>query len=133
MSELRAYLKRVSLVMIAVLTMATAFSSVANASMVSTGDMIQQEQTQLDRQQLLNMLEKQEVQDKLSELGVSKDTVAERINNLTPAELADFEQQLAQAPTGEGVVGVIVLFFVVFIVTDMLCATDIFPFVRCIR
>ena len=133
MSELRAYLKRVSLVMIAVLTMATAFSGVANASMVSTGDMIQQEQTQLDRQQLLNMLEKQEVQDKLSELGVSKDTVAERINNLTPAELADFEQQLAQAPAGEGVVGVIVLFFVVFIVTDMLCATDIFPFVRCIR
>ncbi|XKH00336.1 PA2779 family protein [Marinobacter nauticus] len=133
MSELRAYLKRVSIIMIAVLTMATTFSSVANASMVSTGDMIQQEQTQLDRQQLLNMLEKQEVQDKLSELGVSKDTVAERINNLTPAELADFEQQLAQAPAGEGVVGVIVLFFVVFIVTDMLCATDIFPFVRCIR
>ena len=133
MSELRAYLKRVSIVMIAVLTMATTFSSVANASMVSTGDMIQQEQTQLDRQQLLNMLEKQEVQDKLSELGVSKDTVAERINNLTPAELADFEQQLAQAPAGEGVVGIIVLFFVVFIVTDMLCATDIFPFVRCIR
>ncbi|KXS52885.1 PA2779 family protein [Marinobacter persicus] len=133
MSELRAYLKQVSIVMIALLAMATTFSSVANASMVSTGDMIQQEQTQLDRQQLLNMLEKQEVQDKLSELGVSKDTVAERINNLTPAELADFEQQLAQAPAGEGVVGVIVLFFVVFIVTDMLCATDIFPFVRCIR
>lgn len=133
MPELRGYLKQISLVMIAVLAMATTFSSVANAAMVSTGDMIQQEQTQLDRQQLLNMLEKQEVQDKLSELGVSKDTVADRINNLTPAELADFEQQLAEAPAGEGVVGVIVLFFLVFIVTDMLCATDLFPFVRCIR
>jgi Na+-transporting NADH:ubiquinone oxidoreductase subunit NqrC len=133
MPELRGYLKQISLVMIAVLAMATTFSSVANAAMVSTGDMIQQEQAQLDRQQLLNMLEKQEVQDKLSELGVSKDTVADRINNLTPAELADFEQQLAEAPAGEGVVGVIVLFFLVFIVTDMLCATDLFPFVRCIR
>jgi len=133
MPELRGYLKQISLVMIAVLAMATTFSSVANAAMVSTGDMIQQEQTQLDRQQLLNMLEKQEVQDKLSELGVSKDTVADRINNLTPAELADFEQQLAEAPAGEGVVGIIVLFFLVFIVTDMLCATDLFPFVRCIR
>ncbi|GHD44172.1 hypothetical protein SAMN05216429_10324 [Marinobacter persicus] len=133
MSELRGCLKQISLVMIAVLAMATTFSSVANATMVSTGDMIQQEQTQLDRQQLLNMLEKQDVQDKLSELGVSKDTVAERIQNLTPAELAEFEQQLAQAPAGEGVVGIIVLFFLVFIVTDMLCATDLFPFVRCIR
>lgn len=133
MSELRTYLKQISLIMIAVLAMATTFSSVANASMVSTGEMIQQEQTQLDRQELLNMLEKQEVQNKLAELGVSQDTVAERINNLTPAELADFEQQLAQAPAGEGVVGIIVLFFLVFIVTDMLCATDLFPFVRCIR
>ena len=49
------------------------------------------------------------------------------------AELAEFEQQLAEAPTGEGVVGIIVLFLVVFIITDMLCATDLFPFVKCIR
>jgi parvulin-like peptidyl-prolyl isomerase len=133
MSELRAYLKQISLVMVAILTLATTFSTAAHAGMVSTGDMIQQEQTQLDRQQLLSMLEKQEVQNKLAELGVSQDQVAERINNLTPAELAEFEQQLAEAPAGEGVVGVIVLFFVIFIVTDMLCATDLFPFVRCIR
>ena len=133
MSELRAYLRQISLVMVAVLTLATTFSTVAHAGMVGTGDMIQQEQTQLDRQQLLSLLEKQEVQDKLAELGVSKDQVADRINNLTPAELAEFEQQLAKAPAGEGVVGVVVLLFVLFVVTDLLCATDLFPFVRCIR
>ena len=27
----------------------------------------------------------------------------------------------------------IVLFLLVFIITDMLCATDLFPFVKCIR
>ena len=79
------------------------------------------------------MLEQQEVKEKLAELGVSEDQVAERIQNLTPAELADFEQQLAEAPTGEGVVGVIVLFLLVFIITDMLCATDLFSFINCIR
>ena len=87
----------------------------------------------IDRQQLLEMLEQQEVKEKLAELGVSEDQVAERIQNLTPAELADFEQQLAEAPTGEGVVGVIVLFLLVFIITDMLCATDLFSFINCIR
>ncbi|MBB5321417.1 PA2779 family protein [Marinobacter oulmenensis] len=133
MPGIRSYLKQISLAMVAVLTLATTFSTVAQASMVGTGDVIQQEQTQLDRQQLLDMLEKQEVQEKLADLGVSKDQVAERIQNLTPSELADFEQQLAEAPAGEGVVGVIVLFLLVFIVTDMLCATDLFPFVRCIR
>jgi hypothetical protein len=31
------------------------------------------------------------------------------------------------------VVGIIVLFLVIFIITDMLCATDIFSFVKCLR
>jgi hypothetical protein len=95
--------------------------------------MIGQQQVQLDRQQLLNMLERQDVQDKLADLGVSQDQVKERIQNLTPTELADFEQQLAEAPAGQDVVGIIVLFLLVFIITDMLCATNIFPFINCIR
>ena len=74
------------------------------------------------------MLEDQGVKAKLQQLGVSEAQVEERIQNLTPTELAEFEQQLAEAPTGEGVVGIIVLFLLVFIITDMLCATDLFPF-----
>jgi len=133
MSEIRNYLKQVSLVMAVLIAMATTFSTTAHAGMVGTGEIIQQQQTELDRQQLLNMLEKQEVQEKLAEMGVSKDQVADRIQNLTPTELADFEQQLAEAPAGQDVVGIIVLFLLVFIITDMLCATNIFSFINCIR
>lgn len=133
MSEIRNYLKQVSLVMAVLMAMATTFSTAAHAGMVGTGEIIQQQQTELDRQQLLTMLEKQEVQEKLAEMGVSKDQVADRIQNLTPAELADFEQQLAEAPAGQDVVGIIVLFLLVFIITDMLCATNIYPFINCIR
>ncbi|MGS7337782.1 PA2779 family protein, partial [Enterobacter kobei] len=46
---------------------------------------------------------------------------------------AQFNQQLDQAPAGAGVVGIIVLFLVIFIITDMLCATNIFNFVKCIN
>jgi hypothetical protein len=119
--------------MAVLLAFTTTFSMSANAGMVGTGELIQQQQVDLDRQQLLEMLEDQEVKAKLQQLGVTEAQVAERIQNLTPAELAEFEQQLAEAPTGEGVVGIIVLFLVVFIITDMLCATDLFPFVKCIR
>ncbi|WP_442915606.1 PA2779 family protein [Marinobacter sp. C2H3] len=133
MSDLRRYLKQVSFVLMAVFTLASTFSATAQASMVGTGDLIQQQQTSVDRQQLLNMLDRQDVQEKLTQLGVSKDEVADRVNNLTPSELAQFNDTLSEAPAGEGVVGIIVLFFLVFIVTDMLCATDIFPFVNCIR
>lgn len=32
----------------------------------------------------------------------------------------------------QDVVGIIVLFLLVFIIADMLCATNVFPFVNCI-
>ena len=133
MNGIRKHLRKFSLTMAVLLAFATTFSLSANAGMVGTGELIQQQQVDLDRQQLLEMLEHQDVKAKLQQLGVTEAQVAERIQNLTPAELAEFEQQLAEAPTGEGVVGIIVLFLVVFIITDMLCATDLFPFVKCIR
>lgn len=133
MSGIRNHLKHVSLIMSLMLMLGTVWSSAATAAMVSTGTMISEQQVQVDRQQLLSMLEKQQVQTKLADMGVSEDQVRDRINSLTPQELSDFQQQLAEAPAGEGVVGIIVLFLVIFIVTDMLCATDIFPFVNCIR
>ncbi|MAF88358.1 MAG: hypothetical protein CMK91_11390, partial [Pseudomonas sp.] len=74
-----------------------------------------------------------DVQKKLEAMGVERDQVEKRINGLTAAELAQFNQQLDQAPAGAGVVGVIVLFLVIFIITDMLCATNIFNFVNCIN
>nr|WP_322868738.1 PA2779 family protein [Marinobacter guineae] len=115
------------------MALGSVWSVTATAGMVGTGEMISEQQVQLDRQQLVDMLEKQEVQDKLADLGVSQDQVKERIQNLTPAELADFERQLAEAPAGQDVVGIIVLFLLVFIITDMLCATNVFPFVNCLR
>ncbi|MGP9833176.1 PA2779 family protein [Marinobacter sp. NSM] len=133
MNSLRRHMKRLSLIMVILMSFATTFSVSAHAGMVGTGELIQQQQTDLDRQQLLDMLDDQNVKDKLAQMGFSEAQVAERIQNLTPAELADFEQQLAEAPAGEGVVGVIVLFLLVFIITDMLCATNLFSFVNCIR
>ena len=97
------------------------------------GEVLTEQQQQVDRQQLLSMLDDQQVKDKLLAMGVERDQVENRINNLTSAELAQFNQQLSEAPAGAGIVGIIVLFLVIFIITDMLCATDIFSFVKCIN
>ncbi|AEF22722.1 PA2779 family protein [Pseudomonas fulva] len=105
----------------------------ANAAMIGTGEVLTLQQQQVDRQQLLSMLDDQQVKDKLLAMGVERDQVENRINNLTSAELAQFNQQLSEAPAGAGIVGIIVLFLVIFIITDMLCATDIFSFVKCIN
>ena len=133
MSGIRKHLRYVSFFMAMMMALGSVWSASATAGMVGTGEMIGQQQVQLDRQELISMLDRQDVQAKLADLGVSQDQVKERIQNLTPAELADFERQLAEAPAGQDVVGIIVLFLLVFIITDMLCATNVFPFVNCIR
>ena len=105
----------------------------ANAAMIGTPEVLNEQQQSVDRQQLLGMLDDQGVQEKLLAMGVDRAQVEKRINSLTNAELAQFNQQLADAPAGAGVLGVIVLFLVIFIVTDMLCATNIFNFINCIN
>jgi len=105
----------------------------AQAAMIGTPEILSEHQQQVDRQQLLGMLDDQDVQKKLESMGVERQQVEKRINSLTPAELAQFNQQLDNAPAGAGVVGIIVLFLVIFIITDMLCATNIFNFVNCIN
>lgn len=126
-------LKRVAAVVAALHFMLVAQIPMAQAAMIGTPEVIAEQQQQVDRQQLLTMLEDQDVQKKLESMGVDRTQVEKRINSLTPAELAQFNQQLDQAPAGAGVVGIIVLFLVIFIITDMLCATNIFNFVNCIN
>ncbi|EKM94151.1 MAG: PA2779 family protein [Pseudomonas sp.] len=126
-------LKRVAAVVAALHFMLVAQIPMAQAAMIGTPEVIAEQQQQVDRQQLLTMLDDQDVQKKLESMGVDRTQVEKRINSLTPAELAQFNQQLDQAPAGAGVVGIIVLFLVIFIITDMLCATNIFNFVNCIN
>ncbi|HAW62616.1 MAG TPA: hypothetical protein DCX26_09930 [Pseudomonas sp.] len=126
-------LKRIAAMLAALHLLLVAQIPLAQAAMIGTPEVVTEQQQQVDRQQLLTMLDDQDVQKKLESMGVERDQVEKRINSLTAAELAQFNQQLDQAPAGAGVVGVIVLFLVIFIITDMLCATNIFNFVNCIN
>ncbi|MNN08238.1 hypothetical protein D3C81_1210880 [compost metagenome] len=105
---------------------------VAQASMVGTAEVLQTQAQHYDRQQLLQMLDDEGVQNKLKELGVERSVVEKRISSLTNEELAQFNQQLDQAPAG-GIIGVILLILLIFVITDLLCITHIFTFVRCQR
>jgi len=126
------YFRRIAAILAASQLLLVAQVPLAQAAMIGTQEVLQMQQQQLDRQQLLSMLDEQGVQDKLVSLGVEREQVELRIQSLTSAELAEFNRQLSEAPAG-GVVGVIVLFLVIFIITDMLCATNVFTFVKCIN
>ena len=126
--------KRYLSIMLTALFMLTSLASIqAQAAMVGTGEAIAQQQLTVDRAELKSMLDDQAVQDKLASMGVTPDQVEKRIDSLTAAELAQFNSQLDEAPAGAGVVGIIVLFLFIFIITDMLCATNVYSFVNCVN
>jgi len=106
------------------------FSSVAQAQMISAPQI----QQQYDKTELLSALDKtlakENVQKTLTTLGVDSNLIKERDNNLTSEELAQLNSQIDELPVGSGALGLIVLIFVVFVITDMLGATDVFPFVN---
>ena len=133
MQVIRSYTQSISAIMAMVMILTSLWAIPASASIVGTGELLTEQRADSDRQALMDMLEREDVKSTLANMGVGEQEVRDRIQSLTPSELSEFKQQLAEAPTGEGVVGIIVLFLLVFIITDMLCATDIFPFINCIR
>jgi hypothetical protein len=110
----------------------TIMGSFAQASMVPTQSIINSGTESYSQQELQSALASVELREQLADLGVDADQLSDRINSLTPAEIVQLNSELEQQPAG-GIIGVIVLIFVVFVVTDMLCATNIFAFVKCIN
>ena len=76
----------------------------ANAAMIGTHEVIAEQQHKVDQEQLMAMLDDEQVKEKLVAMGVDREQVESRIASLTPAELAQFNQQLDQAPAGAGAV-----------------------------
>lgn len=100
------------------------------AAIITTDEAIQVQQNDINREYILSMLQKDELQQHLSDYGLDAQLAAERVSHMSDAEIALLNERLNEMPAGEGVVGTIVLIFIVFIITDALGATDIFPFVK---
>jgi hypothetical protein len=103
----------------------------AQAAMVGTAQVIAAQQGSLDRARLASLLEREDLQRQLAAHGVDIQQARERVAGLTDAEVARINQQVEKLPAGsDSVLGVLVLIFIIFIITDALGATDIFPFVH---
>ena len=88
--------------------------------------------TPADRSQLLGVLDRVEVQDQLQAHGVSIAQAKARIAALTDAEAAQLAGQIDSLPAGGdvGVLGFILVVFLVLLLTDILGFTHIFPFTK---
>lgn len=108
-------------------------SGYAQAGMVSTQDYIlSSDGSHYSKEQLQEALASEELQQQLAGMGVDTDQLADRVASLTPEEIRQLNNELENQPAG-GIVGILLALFIVFIITDMLCATDLFSFVKCIN
>lgn len=105
----------------------------AQAAMVGTAQVLAAEQGRQDRARLASLLERQDLQRQLSALGVDVQHARDRVASLTDAEVARINQRIAELPAGGDVLGVILLIFIIFVITDAIGATDIFPFIHPVR
>jgi hypothetical protein len=103
----------------------------ANAGIVSSEQVIVQQQSIYSKQQVLEMLNSGEVQDKLVSLGVSLEDAEMRIASMTDQEINQLNTQMNDMPAAAGgIVGVVVTVLVVLVVLDLVGVTDVFSFIR---
>ena len=122
-------MKKVFVVTAIIMTYLTCISS-SYAGVVSSEQVIVQQQSLYSKQQVLEMLNSAEVQAKLVTLGVSVEDAEVRIASMTDQELAQLNTQMNDMPAAGEIVGVIVTVLVVLAVLDVLGVTDVYSFIR---
>ena len=103
----------------------------AQAAMIGTDQIINQTDSSLTQENLQQFLDREAAQKQLHAWGVSPDWIKDRVNNLTDMELARINQEIGNLNAGgESVLGVLLIIFIVFVITDVIGATNIFPFIH---
>ncbi len=106
----------------------------AQAAMIGTDQIINQTDSSLTRETLQQFLDREAAQKQLQAWGISPDFIKQRVNRLTDMELARINQEKGRINAGgDSVIGILLILFIVFIITDAIGATDIFPFVHPIK
>ena len=107
----------------------------AHAELVSTAAVVGADHGDAapHRQRVHRFLDRADVRSQLEELGISSDEAHRRVAALTNAEIAQINGRLDEVPAGGSfagaVLGVILVVFLVLVITDLLGASDVFPFI----
>ncbi len=106
----------------------------AQAAMLGNDRIISEQQAAFEKAEILEVLDQEFTRQQLETWGVSPEMARERINSLTGEELANINRQLNELKAGgDSVLGVLLIIFVIFVITDVIGATDIFPFIHPVR
>ena len=100
------------------------------AAMVGNELVINQAQQHTDKLRLLQTINRSDVKAQLLSMGVNAKDIESRINLMTHEEIAQLNQHIDELPAGGDLLGIILIIFIIFVITDVIGATDIFPFIK---
>lgn len=100
-----------------------------NAEAISSDTVMQTQVAQYNKTQLIDMVSRADVQNKLMSLGVNSNDAVARINAMTDSEIAQLNNEINQAPAG-GIVGAVLTVLAVIAILDLAGVTDVYPFIR---
>lgn len=76
---------------------------------------------------------REQIENQLVELGVEPGIAGERVIAMSDAQVTEINQRLSDLPAGADAGSVILTLFIVFVITDVIGATDIFPFIKPVK
>jgi hypothetical protein len=121
--------RRTLTLFLSLLMLAVSFGQ-AQAAIIANNQVIEQIELASDKAALLQTISRMDVQEQLLNMGVNSADIESRINQMTQEEIAQLNQQFDELPAGGDILGIIVLIFIIFVITDVIGATDIFPFIH---
>ena len=86
------------------------------------------------RERINRLLERADVQSRLEARGVKAADVKARVAAMTDDEVAQVAERIDSLPAGgEGIIGALLIIFLVLLLTDILGFTKVFPFTKPIK
>lgn len=101
-----------------------------NAAIMSTSDLVADQQSTIDRDYLLKSLDREEVQLALVSQGVDIKMAKLRVASMTDGEVAQLNAKMDEMPAASGILGTVFFILIVLLVTDLLGVTDVYPFIN---
>lgn len=112
---------------LAVMLLSMSLNSVSYAGLVTTPDLVGEQQLVLEREQVQEWLARDEVREQLVGMNVDIEAAQLRVDNMTTEELRVMAANMHNMPAGAGVLEAVVLVLLIFILLDIAGVTDIFP------
>lgn len=99
----------------------------AQAAMIDNNALLQHET--VTSASIPQVLDRNAVQTQLTAMGVDPVIASERVSQMTDSELALLNERINELPAGSGAGGIILGILLVLLITDLVGATDVFPFI----